>query len=85
MGFRFVMTYVGSKGYVMSGAGIDACWETVYAENSMTHRMTGHAYSRALVAHLFTTASLMSDLLRFPGALKGVDINHLKVLFESLP
>ena len=32
---------------------------------------------------LSTTASLMSDLLTSPNALKGVDTNHLKMLLES--
>ena len=52
----FCVTYMGSIGYMMSGAGINACWETVYAGNSVAHTMTGHAYSRDVVAHLFTTA-----------------------------
>ena len=61
----------------------DTSWETVYAAKSVPHVMTGHAYSRALVAHLSTTASLMSDLLSSTDALKGVDISDLKRLLES--
>ena len=74
---------MGSIGYMMSGAGIDVCWETVYAGNSVTRMMTGHAYSLALGVHLFMTASLMSDLLRSPDAVKGFDTSHLKMLLES--
>ena len=43
-----MMTYIGSIDYMMSGAGIDPCLETVYAGNSVAHTMTCHAYSRAL-------------------------------------
>ena len=50
---------------------------------SVSHVMTGHAYSRALVAYLSTTASLMSDLPSSKDALKGVDTSHLKRLLES--
>ena len=40
----------------MSGAGIGVGWETVYAGKYVVHTMTHYAYSRALGAHLFTTA-----------------------------
>ena len=68
-----MMTYMGAIGYMMSGVDIDPCWKTVYAGNSVAHTMTCHMYSWALGALLFTTAWS-------PGALKGVDTNHLKIL-----
>ena len=34
-GFHFVITYMGSTGYAMLGADIDACRETVYGGNSV--------------------------------------------------
>ena len=71
-----MMTYMDSIGYMMSCAGIDACSDTVYGGNSVTHTMTGHAYFRALGALLFMTA-------RSPGALKGVETNHLKISFST--
>ena len=78
-----MMSYMGSTGYVMAGSGIDTCWETVCAANSVPHMMTGHAYSRALGAYMSTTASLVSDLLISTDALKVVDTSHLKRLLES--
>ena len=61
----YVMSYMGSIGYVTSDADINACWEVVYAGNSVAHMMTGHTYSLALGAHLFSSALLMSDLHKY--------------------
>ena len=47
-GFHLLMSYLGSVGYIMSGTGIETLWETVYAGNTVIHKLTGHAYVRAL-------------------------------------
>ena len=49
----------------------------------MPHMMTDHASSQALRSHLSTTASPISDLLRYPFALKGVDADHINMLLMS--
>ena len=77
-----MMTYMGSMSYMMSGAG--ACWEMVYNGNSVARMKTGYAYLLGLRVQLFTTASLMSDLLRSSDALKGVDTNKIKMRLESV-
>ena len=67
-GFHLVMSYLGSAGYIMSQSGLkDMTWGTVYANNSIDHMMTGHAYARALRAHMLTAASLVGHLLERNG------------------
>ena len=78
------MGSMGLMGYMMSGGGTDICWEMVYAGNLVARTMTGHAYSQALGVCLFSTSSLMSDLLRSPDSVNGVDTSHLKMLLESV-
>ena len=62
-GFHLVMSYLGSIGYIMSQSGLKEMWETVYAHNSVDHMLTGHAYARALRAHMLTAAALVGHLL----------------------
>ena len=50
---------------------------------TVAHTTTDYVYSLALGVHLSKSASLMSDLLRSPDPLKGVDTNHFKTLLES--
>lgn len=57
-GFHCLMSYLGAVGYIMSGAGLDSLWSTVYAPNSVKHMLTGHAYSRAMRAHVLTFTAL---------------------------
>ena len=47
----------------MAGSGLDVLWETVYALNTVVHMLSGHAYARALRAHIITIAALTSLLL----------------------
>ena len=57
-GFHFVMSYLGSIGHIMSESGLKTLWETVYASKSVNHMLTGHAYARALRAHMLSAAAI---------------------------
>jgi hypothetical protein len=83
-GFHLLMSYMGSIGYIMGGSGLADLWETVYAPNTVTHMMTGHAYARALRAHLLTSVAIMSNLLKAPGCLDEIDLTRLQAVHESL-
>ncbi len=83
-GFHLVMSYMGSIGYTMGGSGLADLWETVYAPNTVTHMMTGHAHARALRAHLLTSVAIMSNLLKTPGCLDQIDLTRLQAVHESL-
>ena len=54
------------------------------APNSIQHMLTGHAYSRALRAHILSSAAISSVLLETPGCLTGVNINRLQNIKEEL-
>jgi len=47
----------------MGGSGLESLLETVCALGSVIHMMTGHAFSRAVRAHLLTSAALLAILL----------------------
>ena len=66
-GFHMLMSYMGCIGYIMAGSGLEALWETVYAPNTVVHMLTGHAYARALRAHLLTSAAIVSLIVNQPG------------------
>ena len=83
-GFHLLMSYQGSIGYVMSGSGLENLWETVYAPNTVAHMLTGHAYARALRAHLLSSAAVLSLLLDRPGAMNGVDLDQLREIHQAL-
>ena len=56
------MSYMGSVtsvGYIMAGSGLDSLWETVYASNTVVQVLTGHAYARALRAHIISSAVII--------------------------
>lgn len=75
-GFHLLMSFMGSIGYIMGGSGLESLWQTVYAPNTVNHMVTGHAYARALRAHLLTAAALVRILLQTPGCLIGMDISQ---------
>ena len=45
------MYFIGSIGHVMGGSGIKEASSHTYAENTIDHIMSGHAYSRTVRAH----------------------------------
>ena len=83
-GFHTIMLYMGSIGYIMGGSGIEELWKSVYAPKSVVHMLTGHAYARALRAHLFTCAAFVSLVLETPGCLTGINIDRLTTLHQLL-
>ena len=53
-GFHLLMSYLGSIGYIMEGSGISELWSTVHGSSSVPHMLSGHAYARAVRAHMLT-------------------------------
>lgn len=51
-GFHCVMSCMGCIGYLMSGSGLKELLPTIYAEHSTEKMLTGHAYARAIRAHM---------------------------------
>jgi len=57
-GFHTLMSFLGSIGNIMSGSGLRSVLELVYAENTVTHMLSGKAYDRAIRGHLLVDAAL---------------------------
>ncbi|KAK3932952.1 Elongation factor 4, partial [Frankliniella fusca] len=62
-GFHLLMSFLGAIGSLMAGSGIEEMWQTVYAKNSVKHLVSGHAYARAVRAHLLSFRSIATILL----------------------
>lgn len=62
-GFHLLMSYLGAIGHIMSGSGLEELWNTVYAKTTITHMISGHAYSRAVRAHILTYQTLVCLLI----------------------
>ena len=78
------MSYMGAIGNIMSGSGLQEQWNTVYAIYSTKHMLTGHAYARALRAHMLSAASIVSLMLDTPNSLNGVAKESLRDLHAML-
>ncbi|XP_043501617.1 uncharacterized protein LOC122523810 [Polistes fuscatus] len=49
---RLLMSYLGSIGHIMNGSGLEDIWAVTYAPASVKKMLTGHAYARAMRAHI---------------------------------
>ena len=67
------MSYLGSIGQIMTGSGLAELSE-VYAEGSVIHMLSGHAFYCALRAHILTSAALFGILMGTPGTLESIDM-----------
>ncbi len=61
-----LMSYFAAIGNIMSGSGLEELWKSVYASETTRHMMSGHAYSRALRAHILTIEALTALIMSFP-------------------
>ena len=62
-GFHLLMSYLESIGQIMAGSGLETLWKTVYARGTIVHMLSGHAFSRALRAHILTLVVLINVLI----------------------
>ena len=84
-GFHWLMSALGSLGYVMGGSGLDDVFKTVYAPGTVPHIMSGHAYSRAFRAHLLASSALLFTLLDDQSMIiNGIDQSISKLLNGKL-
>ena len=56
--FHIMMSFLGSIGSLMSGSGLKEVLQVAYAENAVTHMLSGKAISRAIRGHLLVYAAL---------------------------
>ena len=60
-GFHTLMSFLASIGTLMKGSGLEDLFAEVYAENSVTHMISGKAIARA---HILAESALMSLLMQ---------------------
>lgn len=63
-GFHTLMSYLGSIGFIMRGSGIEEIFGSIYAENSVQKMLMGHAFSRAMRAHILLQAALIDIIIK---------------------
>lgn len=63
-GFHLLMSFLGTIGYIMAESGLDQLLNVVYAENSVVHILNGHAYSRAIRAHMLASTAIGHLILK---------------------
>lgn len=67
-GFHTLMSYLGTIGELLCGSGFDETLKTIYAENTVSHMLTGKAYSRAVRGHiLLFICSYINVASGYPG------------------
>nr|GBO46040.1 hypothetical protein AVEN_45702-1 [Araneus ventricosus] len=59
-GFHLLSSFSGVIGYIMQGSGIKEVLSLIYAPNSLDKMLTGHACSRAVIAHTLLHLTLVT-------------------------
>lgn len=81
-GFHTLMSFLGSVGMMMKGSGLEDLFTEVYAENSVTHMISGKAIARATRAHILVQSALMSLLMNDIKEDSEVDFENLRQVYE---
>jgi hypothetical protein len=63
-GFHLIMSFLGTFGHIMADSGLKELLSLVYAENSVVNILNGHAYSRAIRAHILASTALGQLILK---------------------
>ena len=71
----------------MAGSGLQELLETIYANNAVTHMLTGKAVQRACTAKLWLQFMKMMDILRMflKGERMGIWALHIQAMYEMMP
>lgn len=81
-GFHLLMSYLGAIGYIMSGSGLEELWSVACASESVKKMLDGHAFSRAVRAHILSFTSL--GIIICESINDGQEFNDFtKTLFEN--
>ena len=61
--FHMQMSFLGCIGYLMGGSGLQEALEVVYGANTVTHMLSGKAYSRAVREHFLMDSALNAIII----------------------
>ena len=62
-GFHTEMSFIGIIGHLMAGSGLQELLETIYANNAVTHMLTGKAVQRAFRGMLLVDSALSAMIV----------------------
>ena len=77
------MSYLDSIGHIMNGSGLADLRERLYAKGSVVHMLTGHAFSRAVNAHILTLPALSHVLLEYADWESNIDKDRMTSLYQD--
>jgi len=86
-GFHLLMSYLGCIGHIMAGSGLQEMFQLCYGPNTVSHMITGKAYSRAVRGHLLVERALMVLLLQQLRTDEGdsaVDLSQLSSILQQV-
>ena len=81
-GFHLLMSYLGSIGQIMNVSGLETLWEAVYAKGTIVHMLSGHAFSRALRAHILTLVAIITVVVDC--SLQTIDTESLRTSYKNI-
>ena len=55
--FHTQMSFLGSIGHIMKGSGLQEVLEPIYADNAVSHILSGEAVQGAICGHFFSQYS----------------------------
>ena len=76
------MSYLGI-GHIRDVSGLADLWERVYAIGSVLHMLIGHAFSRAVRAHILTLPALLHVLLEDADWESNIDKDSMTSLYQN--
>lgn len=80
-GFHMLMSYFGAVGFIMDGSGLEELLSTVYAPQSVKNLLSGHAFARALRAHILVFTAIGTRVCQMHD-LATVHKDHLLNIFK---
>lgn len=83
-GYHLLMSYLSCLGHIMGESRLSDQWKTVYATNSVKHMLSGHAYTRVLLAHMLSSASVMARLLVTPDCPSSIKLDVARMVDNML-
>ena len=83
-GFHQLMSFLGSIGSLMEGSGLRRALKTVYVPLTVSHMMTGKAYTQAGHGHMMSASAVLPLLLEeFWGSLTTDEQAQLVKIYDS--
>lgn len=83
-GFHMLMSFLGAVGNIMNGSGMHELRSLAYASASIKKMMNGHAYARAVRAHIITYTALGIIIAEDIDGINGAEYHErLSQLFNN--